>query len=119
MNLLRRLATGLVAVIVFTLGMVVTGGTAQADCPGGSILVQGSYPIHVTYSWANIYNTDRYFYPGHLTREYGCDMDGFQVPSGKDILCYVGVWYRFSPTGWAKVSDTFRVDVPCKVVAEV
>lgn len=117
---MNKFLTRLLVIALTCTGLTFVGsGTAQAACPGGSIKVEGTKSIHVTYSYGDIYATDRFLYPGQTSRTYGCDLDGFYVPAGEDILCFVGAWYRFAPTGWAKVNDTFRTDVPCHRTSQV
>ena len=72
----------------------------------GWINVVGSYGIRVTYSWGDIYATDRFVYPGHNSNEYGRDTDGFRVAPNTDIRCYAGAWYTwFRTDGWYKITD--------------
>jgi len=75
----------------------------------GVVTVSGSsaYSVRVTYSWSNVYSTDRYIPVGHRSSEYGKDADGIYVDAGYDVSCgFTASDVRvYRTTGWYKITD--------------
>jgi hypothetical protein len=118
--MIKKFLATLLAFLSITFGLGVAAPPAFAGCPGGAI-GHNSQSLHeylkVTYSFGDPTATDRNIPRGTWSSTYGCDTDGFYVPAYYDVLCYVGAWYRFKPTGWTKINDGF--EATCKVVRQV
>jgi hypothetical protein len=75
----------------------------------GVVTVSGSsaYSVRVTYSWNDVYATDRYIPIGHRSSEYGKDADGIYVNAGYDVSCgFTATDVRvYRTTGWYKITD--------------